>query len=124
MRYGELAAAVLAAIWIGGCTRQQKVEANSQARQAEVKVNQAAQKAGHELNEAGLTLKVKTALAASPKLNSKDIKVTTKGKTVTLLGSVPDASQKALAQRVAQDMVGADVQVVNQLQVRGAGKAE
>jgi osmotically-inducible protein OsmY len=63
-------------------------------------------------------MKVKTAMTASSKLNTSGIDVDTKDKVVTINGAVADGNQRQLAERIAKDTVGPDVQVVNKLQVR------
>jgi osmotically-inducible protein OsmY len=54
---------------------------------------------------------------ASDKLNTSAINVDTKDKVVHLRGAVADASQKALAERIAKDTVGKDVTVRNELAI-------
>lgn len=78
----------------------------------------AASKTGEVLTDSGITLRVKTALTASDKMDVSALNVDTKDKVVYLKGSVPAAAQKALAETIAKDTVGAGVRVVNQLQVK------
>jgi hyperosmotically inducible periplasmic protein len=101
-----------------GCSSQQKVEASNAAQKAKTDIEQATAKAKHDLTDGGITLKVKTAMSQSDKLNTSDINVDTKDKVLTIKGSVASEEQRERAERIANDIVGTDVTVVNQLQVR------
>jgi osmotically-inducible protein OsmY len=118
MRYiigtGALAGAALA---LAGCNQQQKVEANSASQKAKNQIEQATATAKHDLTDGTITLKVKSAMNSSDKLNTSAVNVDTKDKVVHLRGAVPSADQKALAERIAKDTVGQDVKVVNELAV-------
>jgi osmotically-inducible protein OsmY len=116
-----LALAGLAAL-LAGCDDHQKAEANNKAQEAKTEIQKATDNAKKELTDGTVTLKVKSAMNSSDKLNTSGINVDTKDKVVTLKGSVPDASQKSLAERIAKDTVGSDIKVVNQLAVKAVAK--
>ena len=118
MRVIILAGLCALGIGLSGCSKQQEMEASSQAQRAKQKFQQATADAGKKLTDAGITAKVKTAMVASSKLNTSGINVDTANKVVTLNGAVADQNQKQLAERIAKDTVGPDVQVVNKLQVQ------
>jgi osmotically-inducible protein OsmY len=105
---------------LAGCTQQQKVEAGNASKRAQTQLEQTAAKAKHDLADGSITLKVKSAMNASDKLNTSAINVDTKDKVVHLRGAVTGADQKALAERIAKDTVGTDVSVVNELAVSPA----
>lgn len=124
---------VLLLLTLAGCSQQQQSEvANSAERAGESARNAAVQvqtqaapaikEAGKVMSDASLTLKVKTALSASDKLDSSALNVDTKDQVVYLKGTVPDAAQKAIAESLAKNTVSAGVKVVNQLQVGGDSK--
>ena len=81
---------------------------------------QAAQQAEKSLDAGAITLRVKTALAASTQLDVLRINVDTKGQTVHLRGTVPDERQISLAGELARNTVGPGMTVVNELQVKSA----
>jgi osmotically-inducible protein OsmY len=124
MRTMILAGLCAAVVGLSGCNHQQQVEANNQAQRAKKDIQTATADAGKKLTDAGITLKVKTAMTASSKLNTSGINVDTKNKMVTLNGAVADDNQRQLAERIAKDTVGPDVQVVNKLQVRPPNQAQ
>ena len=113
--YATLTVITGAAIALTGCSPQQKAEAGGAANRAQTQLSQAADNAKHGLTDGTITLKVKSAMNASDKLNTSAINVDTKDKVVHIRGAVADASQKALAERIAKDTVGQDVKVVNEL---------
>lgn len=132
---------VLVLLLVAGC-RSDKVDINraaEQARQsteragnevatktrplmqnARQQARQEANKAGKALGEGEVTLKVKAALMASDRLNTSAIDVDTRDHVVYLKGSVPQASQKTVAETIAKNTVAPGVKVVNQLQVQPA----
>jgi osmotically-inducible protein OsmY len=117
MRYMTLVALAGAAFALAGCSQQQNAEAGNATKNAEKQLSQAADKAKHDITDGGITLKVKSAMNASDKLNTSAINVDTKDKVVHIRGAVADSNQKALAERIAKDTVGKDVQVVDELAV-------
>jgi len=130
-RGGLMAVVAAAALGLAGCNPndQAKVQAQSDragqnmkaaAQNAGVQLKQASANAKHDLTDGTITFKVKNAMSASDKLNTSGINVDTKDKVVHLRGAVADANQKALAERIAQDTVGKDVQVVSELAVKPA----
>lgn len=123
MRYLTLAALAGAALALAGCSQQQKVEAGNAAQKAQTQIEQAANEAKHDLTDGGITVRVKGAMTTSDKLDTSAINVDTKDKIVHIRGAVPDANQKALAERIAKDTVGHDVKVVNELAVRPPANA-
>src|SRR5689334_4033179 len=113
-----------AALALSGCSRQQQAEAGSQAQRAKSQTQQAVSKARQQLSDGSITAKVKTAMMASDKLQTGGIDIDTANRVVHLKGSVPDASQKALAERIAKDTVGPDVRVVSDLTVNAKQPAK
>jgi osmotically-inducible protein OsmY len=120
MRPKALLVLVLAALALAGCNAQQKAEVDRTTERATSQTVHAVQKTQQTLSDSGITLKVKTAMGTSDKLNTKGINVDTKDKVVHLKGAVADAGQKALAERIAKDTVGPDVKVSNELEVRSS----
>lgn len=110
--------AAVAALGLVGCSKQQQAEANNQAAKAKVQTQNALQSAKQTLTDASITAKVKTDLGSSDKLDTSNINVDTKNRVTYLKGSVPDAKQKSIADQIAKDVVGNDVKVVDQLQIR------
>ena len=110
------------AVLLAGCDAHQKAEANNKTQEAKTEIQKATANAKHDLTDGTVTLKVKSAMIPSDKLNTSGINVDTKDKVVFLKGTVPDANQKALAERIAKDTVGNDIKVVNQLAVKAAAK--
>ncbi len=74
---------------------------------------------GEAVSDVTMTAKVKNALMVS-KVDTAQLNVDTKEGMVTLKGSVPTASQKALAEKVAKQVEGVAT-VRNQLTVGGKG---
>jgi hypothetical protein len=74
---------------------------------------------GEAVSDVTMTAKVKNALMVS-KVDTGQLDVDTKEGVVTLKGSVPTASQKALAEKVAKQVEGVTT-VKNQLSVGGKG---
>jgi len=116
------------AVLLAGCSPKEQAEAERTAKELGSEASNAAKaaatqaqpalnEAGKKLSDGAITLRVKTAMTTSGKLDSSGIDVSTKNRTVYLQGQVPDAGQKALAQRIAHDTVEPDVKVVNQLAV-------
>jgi len=97
-------------------TADERAEAGDAVREAGRDVGDAAEKAGDAVAEAAKdvgaaahagkqTLDVKTALMADKAIDASRIDVDTdeNTKTVTLKGTVPNAAQKASAERIARD---------------------
>jgi len=74
------------------------------------------------INDASITAKVKTRLAADPAINALYVNVDTSHSKVTLTGKVGLAAQKAQAEKVARETEGV-TDVVNLLQVTGDSTA-
>lgn len=70
------------------------------------------------LTDAGLTLKIKSALIADERIGARGINVDTKDGTVTLLGAVPGEEQRERAEEIALE--GGARQVVNALALEDA----
>jgi predicted small secreted protein len=89
----------------GGELKEAGRELGDAAEKAGDKVAEAAKDAGAVAHAAKQTLDVKTALMADRAIDASRIDVDTddKTKTVTLKGSVPNAAQKASAERIARD---------------------
>jgi len=121
MRYAAAALAFVA-LALFGCNKQEQADAKDKAEHVGKQVEQAAKTAGSKIEEGGVTLKVKSAMSLSNKLNTSGINVDTIDKVVHLRGTVTDENQRALAERIAKDTVGKDIQVVNELQIKPAAK--
>jgi len=122
MRYIGITALLCVALTLVGCSPQQKAEAHSNAEQAKQQIRQSTQKLNKEMTDEEIALKLKTAMATSDKLNTSGVKVFVKNRVLTLVGTVADSSQKALADRIAKDTVGKDVRVIDKLQVAPSTK--
>jgi hyperosmotically inducible protein len=107
------------AVSLVGCSQQQKAEAGNAADNAQKQVKTAAVTAKHDLTDGTITLKVKSAMNASDKLDTSHINVDTKDKVAHIRGSVPTSDQKALAERIAKDTIGSDVKISSELAVSG-----
>ena len=64
------------------------------------------ERAGDYVSDAALTTKVKTALVAEGELSALDINVDSNQGVVTLSGTVDNAAQVELAERVVEDLDG------------------
>ena len=93
-------------------TADERAEIKEEAREAGAAVERAgdavagaAKDAGAEIHAGKQTLDVKSALLADASVDASKIDVDTDDatKTVTLKGSVPNAAQKATAERIAKD---------------------
>jgi osmotically-inducible protein OsmY len=124
MRLVTIGICALALAGLTGCNERQKVEASNSARRAGDEIKQATARAQHDLSDGTITLKVKTALVDSDKLDTSAINVDTKDKVVHLRGTAASADQKQLAERIARDTVGKDVKVVSELGVRHKTQAK
>src|SRR4051794_4455074 len=102
MRGTGIAALFLAVMVLAGCNARQKTEVAAKTEQAKAGIKQAAHQTKQSWSDSSIMLKVKTAMGSSDKLKTTGIDVTTKDKVVTLSGTVPDAQQKALAERIAK----------------------
>lgn len=60
---------------------------------------------------------VKEALATDPRTYLLDVRVVIRDDRVFMVGSVEDAQQKRLAERVAREVVPEDMLLVNSLQI-------
>ena len=116
-------AILLLALPLAGCSRQERADAGDKADRAVKETEQALKNAGSALSDASITGKVKSAMSVSDKLDSSDIDVDTKNRVVYLRGQVADENQRALAERIAEDTVGNDVKVMNELKVAPTKKA-
>lgn len=100
------------------------------AQQAGAAIQQGAEKvqakvepvAKQVINDAGITAKVKTRLAADPAINALYVNVDTSHSKVTLTGKVALEAQKTEAEKVARETEGV-TDVVNLLQVTGTPPA-
>jgi len=86
------------------------------ARATGAAASQAAQDAAPVVADAGITAAVKTRLLADPDVAGLRIDVDTKGKVVTLTGTVKTAAQVQEAQKLASETPGV-LRVVNNLKV-------
>lgn len=114
-------AALLGALLMLGCTQQETQNAEQSLQKGAANVERTLQKGAKDVGKAvstGMdTAQLKSALMASEKLDTSHINVDKEGNTFHLRGSVPDAEQKALAARIANDVVGKDEKVVDELKV-------
>ena len=110
------------AMFLNGCDDHQKAEANNKAQEVKTEIKKVTDNVKYSVAEGTVTFKVMRAMNSSDKLNTADITVDTNGKVMALKGTVPDVNQKALAERIANDTVGNDIKVVNQLGVKAAVK--
>ena len=109
-------AVALAAIALGGCTRDETQATASKTREGldraaartEVALDKAGEKAkelGAQIEknaeEAAITAKVKADLVKDPELSALAINVDTTGSVVTLNGTAPSASAAERAQKIA-----------------------
>lgn len=109
-------AIALAALALGGCTREEtqaaanrtKVAANDAAVKTEAALDRAGDKAKEigakiekSAEEAAITAKVKADLVKDPELSALAIDVDTNGSTVTLNGRAPNAQAAERAQKIA-----------------------
>jgi osmotically-inducible protein OsmY len=98
-----------------------RIGAEAQARakplvdQASQKTRVAAQQAKKSLDEAGVEMKVRTALGASSKIDTSDIHVSIVDGAVYLLGTVPKPDQVKLAGTIAGATVPSGTKVINEL---------
>lgn len=74
------------------------------------------QTVGEEVDDAGITSRVKARLAADPDVNPFEIDVDTTDMVVTLRGYVDDAEDRGAAERIARDTEGVR-RVVNRIEV-------
>jgi len=81
------------------------------------KTGEAIGTAGDKMSEAGISTRVKTGLAKDAILKDISIDVETKGRVVTLRGTVPSAAAKTKAEEIAARTEGV-TRVVNELVVR------
>lgn len=109
-------AVALAAVALGGCTRDETQAAASKTRQgldrAAAKTEVALENAGEKAKELGaqieksaeeaaITAKVKGDLVRDPELSALAINVDTTGTVVTLNGTAPNATAAERAQKIA-----------------------
>ncbi len=120
MKYMMLVLAVT--LTLAGCSNEQKAEAGNKAQHAKEQTRHAVQNARQALSNSAITAKVKTAMLASDKLQTGGINIDTKNGVVHIRGTVPDASQKTLAERIARDTVGSGIAVICELQIKPAPK--
>ena len=94
------------------------VAAKNASAEAEVKSRNAAAKTADAMDAAQQTLQIKSALIADKSVDAEGINVDTDGatKTVTLKGHVPNAAQKAAAERIAKSKAPG-YKVVNNLTI-------
>ena len=102
----------------GPALEQAKEQARPTLKRAQEQGRQIAKRTERNVKAGGLTLRVKTAMAASTQLDVSGIDVDTKDQTVILKGTVPDERQKALAEEITKNTAGTRVTVSNLLQVK------
>lgn len=109
----ELCLTLAAALLAVGCSQAERQDLTESA-------NRGLAKAERAVDNSVSTAKIKSALMASPKLDASKINVDSDKNVVYLRGSVPSVEQKALATRLATDMVEKNQQVVDELKVAAA----
>lgn len=77
----------------------------------------AAARARAELDEAGVTTRIKAKMALDELVQARDVEVSTEGTVVTLRGTVASNAERERAERLAQETSGVTA-VNNQLLVR------
>lgn len=121
MRNYIIAGLLGSSLLVAGCSQQEQQNAEQNLQKGAANVERTLEKGAKDVGKAvstGVdTAKVKSALMASEKLNTDHLNVDKEGNTFYLRGSVPDAEQKALAARIANDVIGKDEKVVDELKV-------
>lgn len=74
------------------------------------------QTTGEQVDDAGITARVKARLAADPDVNPFEIDVDTTDMVVTLRGYVDDPEDRGMAERIARDTDGV-TRVVNRIEI-------
>lgn len=96
---GLVAAAVMATVALGACTREDRQEVRTEGRQATGQASAA-------VDDAALTTKVKSALLADDQVKGTQINVDSSGGTVRLTGTVDSAAQVRRAEEIAKGVSG------------------
>lgn len=110
-------------ILLGGCDQKQKVQiekqvesvAHSVQKTTATTVERTLQETVVASQTGGATLRVKTALAVSSRLDGAQIDVELQGQKIILRGHVQTAGQKRIAHSIAQNTLDPKFKVVNRL---------
>jgi osmotically-inducible protein OsmY len=70
------------------------------------------------LNQDATTMKVRTSLGSSSKVDTSNITISHDGYTVILSGSVPTEEQKSQADQIANGVIGKDYMLKDQLGIK------
>src|SRR5688500_1421237 len=112
-----------ACLLLSGCDQQQQLEkqvegvATSVQEATALTVERTLQETLVASQTGGATLRVKTALTVSSRLDGAQIDVELQGQKIILSGSVQTAKQKAIAHSIAQNTLDPKFKVVNRLTV-------
>lgn len=98
-RNTAVAVAIAAAMALGACSKADRQEAKTEARQATAQ-------ASAVVDDAAITTKVKAALLADDQVKGTQINVDTSGGTVTLTGTLDSQAQVQRAMEVAKGVSG------------------
>lgn len=122
-RISALWAALLVASLVCGCSQQTlesaKQDADKNVNVVQREAKRAERKARPQLEKLSLGARVTTAIAANENLRGTHIRADADTDGVKLRGTVKTAAQKTLAGRVAEDTLGPDKTVSNELKVSG-----
>lgn len=123
-----LAGLLLAMVPAAGCRKgaqEEEEEAAASSEAAGPDAGEQAEEAGAEaeiedvdIEDAGITAKVKTQLAADERVSAFAVNVSTRQRIVTLKGSVEDEEAKAAAEEIARGTEGVS-DVVNMITIGG-----
>jgi osmotically-inducible protein OsmY len=109
-----LVLSLLAITTMIGCNSEQaKQDANS----AETSISKATASTRVALDNDATSAKVKEALMSATDMQTKDLKVNSEGKKVTLIGAVPTADQKKRAVSITKSLLGTGYSVDDELKV-------
>src|SRR5437016_4411127 len=101
-----------------GCSSQNQEKVAAASDKTKQELSRAAEKTKHaaalakkDLTDGTISIKVKSAMLESDKLDTTSVNVDTKDRVTHIKGTVPTAEMKNLAGRIASDTVGKDVRV-------------
>lgn len=133
---GGFGVLILSLSLLSGCDQKQRTQWQSslerQAQSAAQSVQDVATKTAEQTlqetmtatRSGGATLRVKTALAVSSRLDGARIDVELQGQKIVLRGDVPMASQKVIAQNIAKNTLDPKFKIVNRLAVIGSSRKQ
>ena len=107
------------ALVVAGCSQESADRAAKAVENAPAQVERQAERAAVVLDDASVTVKVKSALIADPNLKGLAIDVDTTQNVVTISGTVATEAARGDAERVAKQVEGVR-EVKNNLLVKGS----